>query len=113
MATNVAAEWAIRARNRQPHEPQWLTTLVAAGQPQEATLREDAENEIERAINTLEARQREILKLFFSDGLPQAQIAAQIGETPRSVRRQIAKSYEKLRHELDPELLEAMSYGRD
>jgi len=26
MATNVVTEWAIRARNRQPHGPQWLIT---------------------------------------------------------------------------------------
>src|SRR5262245_6655307 len=33
IATNVTAEWAIRAYRRQPHEPKWLTTLVSEVDP--------------------------------------------------------------------------------
>jgi len=113
IALNVVAELAIRAQHRTPHQPKWLTTLVVREQPKEAAIHDDAQQELERAINTLPARQREVLKLLFSEGLAETQIAARLGQTPRSVRRQLARSYEKLRHELDPDLLEAMIHGRD
>src|ERR1700752_588546 len=34
VASNVAAEWAIRARSARPHEAKWLTYLVAEDQPE-------------------------------------------------------------------------------
>jgi RNA polymerase sigma factor (sigma-70 family) len=113
MATNVAAEWSIRSRYRRPHDSKWLLGIVADGQPDEEVLREAARDEVERAVNLLTGRQREILKLFFSEGIAQAEIANRLGATPRSVRRHLAKSYEKLRHELDVELLGAITHGRE
>lgn len=113
MATNVAAEWAIRARHRRPHDSKWLLVLAADGQPEDDVLRESVRDEVERAIKLLTGRQREVLKLFFSEGIGQAEIANRLGSTPRSVRRHLAKSYEKLRHALDPELLGAITHGRE
>src|SRR5687768_8854034 len=52
MASNVAAEWAIRARHRFPHEAKWLAELPAEEQPESAVARESVQGEIERAINT-------------------------------------------------------------
>jgi len=113
IASNVAAEWAIRARQRQPHEPIWLATLTAIEQPEAEVVREAAQDQLERALEKLTPRQRQVLKLFFADGLAQAEIALQLGETRRSVRRQLAKSYEKLRAELDSNLLETLTHGRE
>jgi RNA polymerase sigma factor (sigma-70 family) len=113
MASNVAAEWSLRARVRRPHDPRWLHALVASDRPDAEALRADAQDEIERALATLSARQRAILRLFFIDELEQAEIARRMGETPRSVRRQLANSYVKLRRELDPDLLGALDHGRD
>ena len=113
MATNVAAEWSIRARHRQPHDPKWLAALTSEQRPDEDSLRDAAQGEIERALNTLTARQREVLRLFFSEGMQQAEIAERLGETPRSVRRQLANSYDKLRHQLDIELLGVITRGRE
>lgn len=104
IATNVAAEWAIRARSSRPHEPKWLTDLVAEDQPEEDVARGSANAEIERALNTLGPRQREVLKLKFTEDLGYDEIAARLGATPRSVKRILMRSYEKLRHQLEPDL---------
>lgn len=102
MAANVAAEWSIRARQRRPHEPKWLAELIGSEQPETDLLRIQSQEEVERALNTLTPRQREIMKLCFYEGLDYGEIADRLGETLRSVRRHFVKSYEKLRHELDP-----------
>lgn len=111
MASNVAAEWSIAARARKPHDSKWLADLPGGDLPEDAAARVKAEEEMERAINTLPPRQREILKLQFYEGLAYAQIAERLGTTPRAVKRSVIKSYQKLRSELNPEHLRAGSYG--
>lgn len=118
IASNVAAEWSMRARSRAPHAAQWLEELVDGEQPDESLLRMQSGAEIRRALATLSDRQREVLKLYFGEELGYAEIAQRTGATLRSVRRDFERSYEKLRHELDPELLktyqaEALRRGRD
>lgn len=113
MASNVAAEWSIAARARRPHDSKWLADLQGGDLPEDATARAKAEEEMERAINTLPPRQREVLKLQFYEGLGYAEIAERLGTTPRAVKRSVIKSYQKLRSELNPEYLRAGSYGRD
>jgi RNA polymerase sigma factor (sigma-70 family) len=112
MAANVAAEWATRARHTNPHEPKWLSGLIAEGEPEEKVARVVARHEIERALNTLTERQREVLELQYAEGLGHAEIAQRVGATKRSVKRMLAKSYERLRHELDAGLLEEMEGHR-
>lgn len=106
MASNIAAEWSIRSRHRQPHDSKWIEDLPSDNQPEEGAARELAQDEVERAIKTLSPRHREVLKLQFAEGLGHREIAERLDTTPRSVKRAIAKSYEKLRRELKPELLE-------
>ena len=113
VASNVAAEWSIRAHNKRPHEHKWLTNLIDDNQADSPLVLAQSREEVERALNTLTPHQRELLKLFFADGLAYAQIATQLGESLRSVRRQFEKSYDKLRSELDPELLGVITHGRD
>jgi RNA polymerase sigma factor (sigma-70 family) len=112
VAANVATEWSIRARNRRPHDDKWLALLIDREQPETELERTESEDEIERALNTLTPYQREVLKLFFVEGKGYAEIAAQLGESVRSVTRQFRKSYDKLRRELDPEVQGAMTRGR-
>jgi RNA polymerase sigma factor (sigma-70 family) len=112
MASNVAAEWSIAARARRPHDSKWLAELRTGDLPEDATARAKAEEEMERAINLLPARQREVLKLQFYEGLSYAEIAERLGTTPRAVKRSVIKSYQRLRSELNPEYLRA-SYGRE
>lgn len=113
MASNVAAEWSIAARARRPHDSKWLSDLRAGDLPEDAAARAKAEEEMERAINSLPPRQREVLKLQFYEGLSYAEIAERLGTTPRAVKRNVIKSYQKLRSELNPEFLRAGSYGRE
>jgi len=113
VAANVATEWSIRARNRLPHDQKWLAYLIDREQPESQLVRSQSEDEIERALNTLTPYQREVLKLYFVEQKSYAEIAVQLGESVRSVTRQFRKSYDKLRRELDPESLGAMTHGRD
>jgi RNA polymerase sigma factor (sigma-70 family) len=113
VASNVATEWSMRARNRQPHDEKWVATLIENEEPESQMMRAQTELEIERALNTLTPYQREVLKLFFVGELEYTEIAAQLGESVRSVTRQFRKSYDKLRHELDPELLGVFTHGRE
>jgi RNA polymerase sigma-70 factor (ECF subfamily) len=113
MAANVAAEWSIRSSNRLPHQSQWLGSLVAEDRPDHALDCEAAQTEVKRALDTLSPRERAILKLFFEEGLSQAEIATRLGVSFRIVRRDFEKSYGKLRHELDDELTRALQHGRE
>ena len=113
MASNVAAEWAIRSRHSRPHDSRWLTGLLAADEPERSFARDKSECEVRRAIETLGPKQRRMLKLHFFEGLGHAEIAEQLGATRRSVKRMLIKSYDKLRHELDPALLGEITDGRE
>jgi RNA polymerase sigma factor (sigma-70 family) len=113
VASNVATEWSIRARNRQPHDEKWVASLIDNEQLESQMMRNQSEREIERALNTLTPYQREVLRLYFVEELPYVEIATRLGESVRSITRQFRKSYDKLRHELDPELLGVFTHGRD
>lgn len=113
MASNVAAEWSIRSRHSRPHDSGWLSGLVAGDEPQRSFALGEAEREVRRAIEALSPRQARMLKLHFFEGLGHAEIAERLGATQRSVKRMLIKSYDKLRHELDPELLGVITDGRE
>jgi RNA polymerase sigma factor (sigma-70 family) len=113
MAANVAAEWSIRARSKNPHDARWLIELQAAEQPLEDVARESVQDRVEQALLTLTPRQREVLQLQFGDELGYSEIAQRLGTTHRSIKRIVVKSYDKLRHQLDADLLGALSRGRD
>jgi RNA polymerase sigma-70 factor (ECF subfamily) len=117
IASNVAAEWSIRASRRSDLEARWLAHPAGVEEPDELLLRDQSQAEIKRAINTLRPMQREVLKLYFTEDLSHAKIAERTGQSLRSVRRAFAKGYGKLRAELAPELLRsfengAMTHGR-
>ena len=113
MATNVAAEWAIRGRYVRPHESKWLSGLSADEQPEDEVNQVELQDEVERALLTLPPRQREVLKLQFFEGMSRMQIAEKIGTTERSVKRTLTKSYEVLRVQLNAELLKGVTDGRE
>ena len=113
VASNVATEWSMRARNRRPHDEKWVTTLIENEEPESQMMRAQSQREIERALNTLTPYQREVLKLFFVEELEYIEIATRLDESVRSITRQFRKSYAKLRHELDPELLGVFTHGRE
>jgi len=111
-ASNVVAEWSIRASAVRPHGSGWLGALTADDQPETAVSEHVAQKRIEQAVSTLPPRQREVLKLRFELGLDNEQIARRLQTTPRSVKRDLARSYAVLRHELDVNLLGEFDHGR-
>jgi RNA polymerase sigma-70 factor (ECF subfamily) len=118
IASNVAAEWSIRAARSSGHEAKWLTNLPGGEQPDALLLRAQSQAEIKRALNALQPRQREVLKLYFTEELGHSAIAERTSQTLRSVRRHFARGYGRLRRELDPQLLRAfengaMNHGRE
>lgn len=112
MAANVAAEWAIRGRQVRQHESEWLTVIPAEDRVEDLARHVELQDEIERALRTLTAQQREVMKLQFFEGLGRTQIAERLGTSERSVKRVLVKSYEKLRHQLDADLLGGITDGR-
>jgi RNA polymerase sigma factor (sigma-70 family) len=110
-ATNVVAEWSIRANVARPHGAGWLEALTADEQPEGTVSQDSVQNWIQRAVSALPPRQREVLKLRFDSGLSCDEIATRLGTTPRSVKRDLAKSYVTLRHELDATLLGEFDHG--
>jgi RNA polymerase sigma-B factor len=79
--------------------------------PLESIGTEDHEYEIsedravlEPGMRVLDAREREILRLRFYEGLTQSQIAQQIGISQMHVSRLIRRALEKARSEIAPEL---------
>lgn len=121
MASNVAAEWAIRGRYQKSREPEWLAGLAGdepGDQVQDQVSHIELQDEIERALLTLSPQQRQVLKLQFYCGMSRAEIADTTGLTERSVKRSLMKSYEKLRHQLNTQGFESVSskrvgHGRD
>jgi RNA polymerase sigma-70 factor (ECF subfamily) len=112
-ASNVVAEWSIRASAARPHGAGWLETLTAEEQPEKLVSQHLAQGQIERAVSALPSRQREVLKLRFGAGLGCDEIARELNTTPRSVKRDLAKSYATLRRDLDATLLGEFIHGRE
>lgn len=113
MASNVSAEWALSARRRRPHDPEWLTELVAGERTEDGAGEQALQAEVERALQTLTAQQHAVMKLQFFEGLNRTQIAERLGMSERSVKRVLMKSYGKLREQLDLDLLKEFSHGRE
>lgn len=100
IASNVAAEWAIRSRHRLEHEPRWPDALVVEDSAEEEFDNAATQNEVKRALNTLTARERTVMRLYFEEGLSYAEIALKLGVGLRVVRRDFENSYGKLRCEI-------------
>jgi RNA polymerase sigma factor (sigma-70 family) len=113
MAANVAAEWAIRTRNRRPHRSEWLDRLASESGPHEELARAETRLQLTLALGSLTARQREILKLRFVENLTEAQTAERLAISRRIVKRQMIRSYAKLRDRMHHHLIERVPHGRE
>lgn len=103
IAVHVAAEWSIRASSRLQHDEKWLASLSGGEEPDNVLQRAQAIAEIKRALAALPPEQSEVLRLRFIEELGHEAIAERTGEPLHRVRRHVARSYEALRLELDPE----------
>lgn len=106
MASNLAAELSMRARSRSPHDSSWLAELAGEDDPERRVYEADVQDQVQRALKALAPRQRTILKLRMHEDLTIVEISERLRITERMVRRDLAKSYARLRCALNPELLE-------
>lgn len=109
IAANVASEWAMRARQRLPHESSWLDDLTHDPGTLDDLERSQRQAQIHRALATLPARAREILRLHYGEDLTQEAIAVELGITTRMVRRDISSAYARLRLALSDAAEEGVS----
>ncbi|MFC4314931.1 RNA polymerase sigma factor [Steroidobacter flavus] len=102
IAANVANEWRERSRVRKPHDDSWLDELQieARDEPENAFARTRADEYVQRAVDRLPPRQREVLLLHVNEGLTYKQIAQQRGLTYRIVLRDLTRAYSTLRMQL-------------
>lgn len=105
IAANVSAEWSARSSHKMPHDSAWLTDLADALDPDEELDRASRFAELERAINLLPARPREIIRLQFSEGLSREDIAKRMSLTLKIVKRDLGRAYAMLRASLDQQRL--------
>lgn len=110
VASNVANEWALRARSRHPHEPKWLNELAIEDPASLDIVREQTRSQVSRALLELPPRAREILRLRYKDGLSNAQIAARLKVHPQTIKRDLLQAYSQLR--LDLRLNEVVGLAR-
>jgi RNA polymerase sigma factor (sigma-70 family) len=113
VAAHVAAEWALKARNRRPHEPKWLADLAIEDQASVDAMRDQSRAQVARAIRELPARAREVLRLRYHEGLSNGQIAARFKLHPQTIKRDLLESYSRLRLDLDPDLLVELERARE
>jgi RNA polymerase sigma-70 factor (ECF subfamily) len=113
MASNVAAEWAMRAHQRRPHNAQWLSDLPSGVSPEREAAQAASCAALKRALNALPARRRELLRLQFGEGLSHREIAARLGLSERVVKRDLIKAYSELRLGLDIGILDTWQVGSE
>lgn len=105
IASNVAVEWSMRARQRFPHASDWLADAPAATGPEEDWEKEADELAVHSALQALPPRAREVLRLRFSEDLTYEAIAERMQISRRMVKREIIRSYSALRSSLTDERL--------
>jgi RNA polymerase sigma factor (sigma-70 family) len=113
MASNVAAEWSMRAQQRQPHNADWLSDLPSDVSPERDAARAASCAALHQALNALPPRRRELLRLQFAEGLSHREIAQRLALSERIVKRDLIKAYSELRMGLDIEILETWYVGSD
>jgi RNA polymerase sigma factor (sigma-70 family) len=113
MASNVAAERAMRAAHRHPHDSSWLAELRVESEhePQQEVERAAAHAHLQGVLEKLPPRSREVLRLHFGENLSHAQIAEQLHVTPRIVKRDLINAYARLRGELDADMVDGLRIG--
>jgi RNA polymerase sigma factor (sigma-70 family) len=97
VASNVAAEWRMRACHSKPHSAEELETLVAAATPESLVDETQFAARLNAALITLTPVARAVIYLKLRDGMSHDEIARHLGITTRRVRRQLTHAYAHLR----------------
>lgn len=101
VASNVAAEWRMRAVNARPHSDAELDHLVAASTPD--SLLDDAQfaAQLDTALQTMTPMVRAVVYLKLREDMSHEEIAAHLGITTRMVRRYLTTGYAHLRERIE------------
>ena len=103
VASNVAAEWRMRASQSKPHSAAELDALVEATSPE--TLVDDwfEKARLEAALRLMTTPVRAVLYLKLTHSMSHDEISRQLGITPRMLRRLLTAGYAELRRQLTAE----------
>ena len=101
VASNVAAEWRMRAVHAKPHSDAELESLVAAATPE--SLLDDAQfsAQLDSALQRMTPMVRAVIYLKLREDLSHEEIAAHLSITTRMVRRMLTTGYAQLRADID------------
>lgn len=103
MASNVAAEWRLRARESKPHSADELETLLETKTPEVRLDQEQDEARFNAALDSLGVMVRAVVFLKLREGMTNEEIALHLGITKRMVKRYLVSGYAELRVRLIPE----------
>lgn len=103
VASNVAAEWRMRARQRKPHSAEELDALVEATSPETLVSEELERARLDAALRAMATPLRVVLYLKLTNAMSHEEIACQLGITTRMVRRLLTAGYVELRRRLGEE----------
>jgi RNA polymerase sigma-70 factor (ECF subfamily) len=102
VAVNVAGEWRLRARQRQPHSSKELDELVSLEDLEGTLERQQTGEAVRRALEELPLILRQVLVLHCRDNMTYEQIADELGITRRMVKRYVARGYAEMRERMTP-----------
>lgn len=97
MASNVAAEWRMRACYSKPHSTEELEELVEAATPESLFDEAALKRQLDDALHSMSAMVRAVVCLKMRDGMSHEEIARHLSITTRMVRRLLTKGYAQLR----------------
>jgi RNA polymerase sigma factor (sigma-70 family) len=100
VASNVAAEWRMRACHSKPHSAEELETLVAAATPESLLDETQFSAQLNCALQAMSPMVRAVIYLKLRDGMSHDEIARHLGITNRMVRRLLTAGYTQLRHSI-------------
>lgn len=101
VASNVAAEWRMRAVHAKPHSDAELEDLVATATPE--SLLDDAQfsAQLDAALQGMTAMVRAVVYLKLREDMSHEEIATHLDITPRMVRRMLTTGYAHLRERIE------------
>lgn len=102
VASNVAAEWRMRACYAKPHSEAELDALVASSTPESILDESQFREQLNAALAGMPAMVRAVIFLKLRDGESHEKIAERLGITPRMVRRYLTAGYAHLRRSITP-----------
>jgi RNA polymerase sigma-70 factor (ECF subfamily) len=97
VASNVAAEWRMRACYSRPHSADELDSLVSVTTPESALGEANLTQQLDAALATMTPMVRAVIYLKIRETMSHEEIARHLDITPRMVRRMLTKGYEQLR----------------